>query len=424
MTKKQIFWGGLLLMHLAAFLWAITHTVVLRDSNEYWNAAINFSKNGTFYCFDMEQPIDFRGFTKRPPLYPLFLWLVSKKWLVLLIQNGLSIFNIYLAFRIFTPSDLNFLSTRRFLLLCFITLFSFSQFIYTNLVMADLFLQTFTVLIVWLLIKSWEKLNGLRLLFLVGLVILALLTKPVVTFWIYFLPVFAIAISIFQKKTFKTYVLFFLISLLPLVVYEETSKQNEKTTGLKHYSSISDINLLHYNTRYLLINKYGSAEKADEILAPLMVATPNKIAYTENASAIRKACKDLILDNKWRYLKIHPGRFDLYQFLKIDSDDKSGLMEKSMKSDGGLVSYVKKQPIILLLALLLVFCFNLVKLFFFVRFTFNKQQNLATRIIILAAVLYFVGITGPIGASRFLLPVLPFFMLGVLGQGKTKIEAN
>jgi len=434
MTKKRIFWGMIVFLHVVAFVWAITHNVTLRDSEEYWNAANSFSANGSFYCFDLEKPIDYRGFTKRPPLYPFFLWIISTKWLVLLLQNGLSFFNIFLASSIFALPALNFISTRRFVLLCCIVLFSFSQFIYTNLVMADLFLQTLTVLGVYLLIKSWQKLNIKILGALVGIVTLAILTKPVATFWIYAFPLVIIWISIKQKNRIWHSIAFALVAITPIIVYQGVRLNNEQTTGLKHFSSIRDINLLHYNTRYLLINKYGNAEKADTLLAPLMVLTPDKGSFVENTLAIRKACKGLLLDNKWRYLKIHfagafrmiidPGRFDVYHFLKIDRDDKSGLMENSMKSNDGLVSYAKQQPIALLLALLLVFCFNLIKLFFFVKFTFNKQINLATRIIVLAAVLYFVGITGPIGASRFLLPVLPFFMFAILGQGETNVDVE
>lgn len=426
MTKKQLFWVGALLLHIAAFIWAITHTVSLKDSNEYWNAAFNFSKNGTFYCYDLDQPLDYRGFTKRPALYPLFLWILGKKWLVLLFQNGLSLLNIFLAIRIFTTSEFNKISTKNFVLLLSITVFSFSQFIYANLVMADLFLQTLTILGVHYLIKGWQNLTPKTVIALLLVVIFAILTKPVATFWIYALPIAVLWMTIHQKKRIGKIALFTLLAFVPILVHQGVSIKNKELTGLKHFSSISDINLLHYNTRYLLINKYGDAGKADEILAPLMAATPDKNTFVENTLAIRKACKDLILDNKWRYIKIHtlgalrmlvdPGRFDLYQFLKVDADDKSGLMEKSMKSNGGLISYVKKQPMVLLFTLLLVLCFNLIKLFYFVKFTFNKNEKSATRIIVLAAVLYFVGITGPIGASRFLLPVLPFFIFAILGS--------
>ncbi len=438
MKKQHIFWALVVFMHLLAFGWATTNVISLRDSDEYLNAAASFSKNGSFYCFDDQKTIDFRGFTKRPALYPIILQLLEKHWFILLFQNLLSIFNLFIAFKIIGYKSFEDISKKGFLLLCLVMIFSFSQFIYANLIMADLLLQTFTLLIILALIKCWEKLNGLRLIFLVGLVILALLTKPVVTFWIYILPVVIVTLSIIQKKRFKTYVIFFMISLLPIVVYEEVSHHNEQITGLKHFSSISDINLLHYNTRYLLIKKYGNAQKADEILAPLMIETPDKETFTSNSLAIRKACKDLILDNKWRYLKIHtlgavrmlvdPGRFDLYQFLKVDSDDKSGLMEKSMKSNGGLVSYFKKQPLVLLLVFLMVFLFNIIKLFFFVKFIQNKQITLMSRLVVLGFVLYFVGITGPIGASRFLLPVLPLLVFATFyannDQFKDSIKAR
>jgi hypothetical protein len=401
---------------------------MLRDSIEYLNSANNWNLHKSFYCFNWEAPTDFRGFTKRPPLYPLFLWATGAtsdhKWLSLLIQNLLSLLNIALAIRLFhfkvgsfKPSKFRFVV---FLLAC---LFSVSQVIYANLIMAEILLQTVVMLLlhqVILVIKSNRSKNWVWSSLLV---IAGFLTKPVFLFFAFLLPMFWVFIQ-FRKRSLNYSGLIGLIWVLtPLFVIHFYSIQNRWVTGLYHFSSISVINLLHYNTRYMLLNKYGT-EKADSILDPLMIIPGTRQAFVFNNSQIRERCINYINENKFFYFKIHlggmirmmvdPGRFDVYQFFTLDKMETPGLMEKSITNIESIGSYLKSQSLMLLLLLLSILIFNILKLFCFGCFLLSKNISLLFRLLLFNTIFYFVFLTGPLGASRFLVPVLPLLLCSIL----------
>lgn len=425
MSQRQnlIFLFVMLLMHLGAFIWAVREQPQLRDSSEYLQAAHSFEKNGDFYCFDAREQTDMRGFTKRPPLYPIIIFLCRhQQSVVLFLQLLLSLVSIYLFQSwVLTLSKTTPFSSGAFILYLFTWIFSFSQFIYSGLIMADIWMQGFTLLLVYLAYQAFATPKPGYWVAMAGVVIAGFLLKPVMSLLVWAFPL--ALILRFYTLPRKLFVLL-PVALLPIFVLLLINRSNENNTGYRHYSSISNINLLHYNTRYTLMSAYGSAEKADSILAPLMIKTADKAVFRANNEAITKQCRKYLLEHWTTYLTLHvkgmarmmidPGRFDVYSFFNLDKDDTSGLMERSVSNKNYWLDYVKRQPLGWMALLVLILLFNLLKLYAFIRLVFWKGVPLLFRLIVLLAVLYFTGLTGPLGASRFLLPVLPVLAVSVL----------
>ena len=104
--------GVVFLAHALCFLLALYYRrIYMGDSAEYIYAAVNLRHLGILYSGNPALPIDISYLTQRPPLYPLFLGLVYSvqvnNWLVLVLQNLLSVANVLLARQIGLRLGLN-----------------------------------------------------------------------------------------------------------------------------------------------------------------------------------------------------------------------------------------------------------------------------------------------------------------------------
>jgi hypothetical protein len=181
------------------------------------------------------------------------------------------------------------------------------------------------------------------------------------------------------------------ITFIPLLFVLFTLHWNEQRTGLKQYSSISTINLLHYNAYTLLIHEKG-VKKADSIIDDISFQASQKISYKEQQQFKNNAAKTLIFSELGPYIYLHmrgailcildPGRFN---------------------------SFIN--PLGLLLMGLLI-C-NFIKLIIAIRFIFLKGVNIANKFLLLLFPIYILILTGPIGSSRFAMPIIPIY-LGII----------
>jgi len=212
--------------------------------------------------------------------------------------------------------------------------------------------------------------------------------------------------------------------LLPFFIFVFTSSLNYKNTGRFEYSSMTTINLVQYNARLTIADAYGydSAIAFSENKAFIIPRSKEEYAtYKEEANEI---CKNAILYNINSYIKIHllgsvkmvldPGRFDLYNYFGLSTENDS-VTEELLGSrydqainhlrDGGWV-------IIVFIALLGI---SLLKLagFLFSIGTIRKTWPL------FFVILYFMAVTGPVGAARLFLPVsVIFLIISILGLEK------
>jgi len=378
-----------------------------KDSHEYLLAGQNFWSNGHFYIYSFQEPFDFRGFTKRPPLYPLIISFFDS-WngldILRFIQNGLSFFSVFFFYKSISNWNKRFqIFSRKHVWVVLITiLLSTSQFIYSNLFMTEIWLQVFLMLTLSLsLRKSHSWLSFFFLIFLLcGLVLL----KPIALF----LP-FLFVLFVRPNMGYRSIFLF----IIPLILVVKISIGNQKKYGVLEYSSIAKINKVYYNTQ-LFIN--DTTDKAWKILDR---HPANKEDYAIWARQVNKFTSNLIEQNFFAYVWFHlkgflpffldPGRYDFSTWLKLKNQTSLLKVLHTSGLKGTMETLFASFSWWLLLFFAVLFG-NILKLFAWIYFLLSRSIELKNKILFLSIVLYFLVLTGPLGASRFALPLLPIFI--------------
>lgn len=407
---------GIIFLHLLFFGFQCYRMhLLLDDSIEYLNESKNIIK-GTFYCGNTDLPINFDFYTKRPPLYPLFLTFFSffsnNLFLVILFQQLISIFNLYFIRRIATR--LGYKKDKDWLFLCLL-LISPSQFIYSNLIMSEVIFQFFLLLLLheFILFTQFHYINSIIRfsLFLIA----AILTKPVL--YVFTIPAFLLFAFFAWKNKKPIYLLPALMPFLFILLYQYW---NYERTGVFHYSSIQTINLVHYNTYFFQLNQKGESAAnlwldSTEIVANRIQSYPERIRFLQGEAS--KVLKEKPISYLLFHLKgifrffIDPGRFDIVQFLRLEDSKTSGILHELNKSGWeNALSLLMKNGFWLLIVLLLIIIGNLIKIALFIRFLFQKNISLLIRFFVALLVFYIAFMTGPLGASRFAMPLLPILL--------------
>lgn len=417
----------LIVLHAVFFVKQVfVQNTLLQDSKEYLFAADNLIQKQTLYAWNLNHAYNEDWLTKRPILYPLiltvfkFLSFGSDKLffiLLYLVQNCISIYCMFLVLKILDKLKI---SIRWPLAVLYLSL-SFSQYIYSNMVMSEIWLQLCMVGILYLLLCKPD--STIRLLQIGFLIVAGMLLKPVFQFAAIILPI-AYLIFHFKRYTLQR----FSICLIPIVFFLSVSYINLKRTGYFHYSSISTINLLHYNTYTTMMYKFG-VKSADSIIDQIHTDAQIKPTYKAEQLHIQKECTRLLKENLGTYAFLHmrgivfclidPGRFDFTQFFGLPHS-KNLLYESNQ--DGAVLRVFKSflNPLGILLGVLLVF--NAFRALNILIFPFRKNVGILTKIIILSIPAYILLLTGPIGTSRFFMPLIPIIFLIFTINFKKKTE--
>jgi len=407
-------------LHLLFFAFQLSQQqFFLADSNEYLLAAENWVEQGELYCGEWP-PERTDYFSKRPPLFPFILiglYLpVGSAILLLLIQNALSLFNLWLFTRILQQFSL---PSRIFnFLIPFLVLYP-AQMIYANFVMTELWLQACLLGMLWTLWQFWESQQGKYLLLYSALLTAAILLKPVM--YLFALVNVFVVMGLFIRK--KRHIHLATAALSPILTVLAVCSWNQARTGVFHYSSIQQINLLQYNAYYTLVNSEG-AEAAEQKINAITDRADQMEVYAERWNFIQSEAVEIITANLPAYLLLHakgvvnyfidPGRFDLYTFLgkeKREGKGKGLLYHYSEDGYKGIFTYLAKQPLLILAWLLLIALANVVKLLALIRFAWITNISWEKRLLLLLWIGYLGGITGPLGASRFAVPLFPLMLL-------------
>jgi hypothetical protein len=398
----------------------------LEDSKEYVQAAENLRAHGTLYCGEWEKrPHRTDFYSKRPPLYPLLLAGIGWPGSMVLLQNLLSLFNLWLMMRLLL--SLGFPRKRLLWALPFLLLYP-AQFIYSNLIMTEVLLQSLLLGMAWSLSHFVSQVRGKYLGIYVALLSLGILLKPVMYVFAFVHP---LLMGYFYLRKYRHKALL-PVAFLPLVVVLAYSGWNHSRTGAFHFSSIQSINLLQYNTYYTLLRAEGEAV-ADSVVDGIAARADRISSYPERQAYIRSASVEQLSQHPGAYLGLHlkgmahffidPGRFDLYSFLGLEKREGKGkglLYHYSQEGYRGVFNYLKTQPLGLLAWLLLIALAHAVKLLGGLRFAFRRSIPLDQRLLLGMWVLYLAGLTGPLGASRFAVPVFPLLLIMALlgAEGK------
>ncbi len=399
----------LIVYHFVLFFSLSNQPVLLRDSEEYISSSKSFEINKTFYAGPQSAEVDYRLYSKRTPFYPIVLYTFRSLNLhlnfVYLLQLFLGLFNIYLA--LILLKQLIKKHSLAYIFLAFFILLTPSQFIYSQFIMADLWLQSFIMICIVSFAFYIKSKKSIWLISLILFSTLAALTKPIFLLASFVISLYSLIIVIKQNHS----KLLTILVIIPFLSWFAICKQNEKLTEVFHYSSIGYINLLHYNTNLYLNKAIGKAE-TEKLLEPLMIVPHTKYEFKENYNQVNKVCKEALLSHIRGYFLYHckgvayffldPGRFDIYNFLRIEEKNSTGFLHKGT-NESRLKSMFNEHPIVSI-SLVLIFIINVLKTFGFLGFLWLQRKN---RLAWAGAIVifYIAFLTGPLGASRFALPV-------------------
>jgi len=433
MFKKKsdvIFTIGLIFIHLLFFIFAVYNNnyyfaglkFEITDSFQYLTEAKNIVEQGVFYCGDLNKPINFDFYTLRPPIYPLFLSLFylfkAPLFVIIFFQNIISITSIYLVRK--TLFLFNY-KTKYDVIFVILLALTPSQFIYANTIFSEVVFQFFIVLMLrnaLLFIYFKEK---KYLIWYSLALILAAFTKPVMYLFIFPSLIYMLFLSYKIKKWHPV-----ILSILPVFAILLMLSWNYKRTNKYQYSSIQTINLLNYNTRLFLMSKKGYAY-ADKFIDSIHNNADEIQDYAKRTTYLNTASQNILSNNFIGYGFYHlkgsilatldPGRYDISNFFLLNTKNvkQKGILYHI--NNGGIFSVLKflinTYSIPLLLFLGLILFLNVFKLLSLVLFVFNKRINLNFKIIVLGLLLYIILLAGPVGASRYFMPLVPL-IIGVI----------
>jgi 4-amino-4-deoxy-L-arabinose transferase-like glycosyltransferase len=416
-VKNRFFLISVIFLHLSFFLWQFFHgNYFLKDSFEYLQATANLKSDFLLYCGDLTKPLNYELFTKRPPVYPLFLaacQLVSTSLIfVLILQNLFSIAGIYLVRQMLLKYGY---SAKYDLLFIILLLVTPSQFIYANLIMSETLLQFLIILMVWFFVKYLNERRHIYGLFYTAILSLCVLTKPVFVYFVFVNVLCFLWISI-KRATAKP----LLISLIPLILLLTYQYRNYRQTGVFEASSIVTINLLDYNAYFFLVKTHGQ-QAADSAILNIDSLSKVRGTYKEEIAFKKQQATAIIMKQPVSYALFHtegiagffldPGRFDLVNFFNLKSEKINGLLYQINKVGlKGALAFLVKHTFVLLLFLTLIFLFNTFKFLCFVFFIIRLNSNKYLKGFVLFLILYVAFLTGPLGASRFMMPLLPLYI--------------
>ncbi|WP_139924617.1 hypothetical protein [Hymenobacter sp. DG01] len=420
-------WAGLVLLHLAALGWQLRRQQpYFPDSGRYVQAAHNLRTHGTLYAESLAGPaLRPQEFTIRPPAYPLLLLLTGGDaagrlpLATLLLQNALSLLNLGLVLRWLAETRLR---QRQWGLVLLLAATAPAQFIYANVLMSELLLQTSVVVLWRALLAFGQPARPTRAFAVAALAAAAaLLIKPVFFPAAALLLVLGLAVGWHRKRPVLV-----VWGAVPMVAALLWMSRNEARTGYFHYSSITEINLLRYNVRGVLQATEGPAA-AESFVRSTLADSERLPTFQAQQHYIQQAGTAVLWRHPLAYAGQHlrgmlnffldPGRFDLVYFLGLRETTSPGLLHQlNQRGYPALWEYVRHLPLGLLAGLGVVLAANLARLVLALRFLVNGRYSLVSRWLLLVLVGYVAFLTGPLGASRFMVPVLPLW-LAAAGAG-------
>jgi hypothetical protein len=411
------FLAVVVLAHIACFLLACLYRrVYMGDSFEYIYEAVNIRDAFFFYSGNPVLPIEPEYMTQRQPLYPMFLMLVYlftvNNWVVLVLQNVLSIFNIW-----YLRNSLFIMGYQprydRYLLL--LALAYPIQFIYASTIAPEILLQTFVLLYIRQMILMVMHRKGSHALWASLALIAGLFVKPVLYPFVVVHLVLLVLCAIRNKLNIARS---FGIGALPLLAVLMYNGWNYERTGKFHFSSNQGFNAIFYYYNYYSDTK--GVSEAREFLNNERAKLAAMPVYKDRYDAANARGIALLKENFMPYMAYHlkhsarffiePGKAEIDLF--TGKLTYGGLYSKQgegffatikSKGIGGLVDYVQRNPSLPIA--LVVLLFNVLRLIGVVMFMFTKKVLLPVRLFLLLMFGYFAITTGPIANTHYFMPI-------------------
>ncbi len=416
----------LLAVHAVYFLLALYYKRIYNgDSFEYIYAAVNLKENLFFYSGNPAMTIEPEYMTFRTPLYPLLLAAVYtfalNNWLVLALQNLLSVWNIMLArsmlFRFGYKPKYDWL-----LLLLVITWPA--QFIHANTVEPEILLQSCVLLYVYQLLAFFKERKtrfawGMSLALVGGLFV-----KPVLYPYTALHLLLMLFLAFRQQTGLHRQAQQLLTALLPVIAIISYNAWNASRTGKFHFTSNQSFNAIYYFYYYKSATEGIPA--AQEFLRKERATMAAMPVFKDRYDYANERGKALLKEHMAGYIPYHlkhsmrffvdPGKGDIDLFTgrltygRLYSDQTRGFRAYIQEYGWwqGVIRFAGDQPSVWLAGV--VFLFNLVKLVGLVLFAINRRIPPGVRIFVLLFLAYFAVLTGPISTPRYVLPVSLLYM--------------
>lgn len=423
-------WVVLVSAHVVALWWALASGGwSFPDSGRYVQAADNLRLHGELYARpwtagQVPQGQAVQEYTIRTIGYPLMVLglrgELGKPVLLLVGQGMLSMLNIGFILgwwaRHVRPK------TQHWILAVLGVLTFPAQIIYASTVMSEVPLQS---VVLALAVMGGNFITTGKTKYVAGVVacvIVALLLKPV--FYPFVIVVASLGLWVAWQRRQPRLALWGMIPVLVVGLYMQW---NEQRTGYFHFSSIADINLLHYNAAGVVRQVEGPVAEEHWVVDVLQEAgkQPN---FAARQRVIQMRAGAVLWAHPVVYARQHiqgmgalwldPGRFDISQFLGLGTPAGGGLLAQVRA--GGMIQALQTLPLGLLSALGIILLANVARLVLAVRGFGRLRTEVPVlrygRWVVVGLLLYVALLTGPLGAARFLVPVWPLlFGLALVG---------
>ena len=422
-------WAVLGLLHAAGFAWTLhSGRWNFPDSERYRQAAVNLVEQRQLYARPWPASAPHgqavQEFTIRPFGYPVVLACLGSDqkcpWLVLLVQGciSFSILGWLLNWwaRVAIPLPRHWLGAMGLIV-------GFpAQVVYANAVMSELWLQVTLFVVVTNILFQYktgrERYGWGAAVAIVAALLLKPVCYPLALVWL-------VGEGWVAWKHRRTSLV--LAALLPLVVVISYMRWNEQRTGYFHFSSIAEINLLHYNAAGVVRRLQGV--QVEEAWVARVLRTANaRTDFATRQRFIQRQADSVLLAHPFVYagqhllgmgtLLLDPGRFDICEFLGLSLLPGGGLLAL-VRAEGWLHA-LRHLPMGLLLLLTGLTVGNGVRLGMAInglrRLRHGPSHWRLAGWLAVGIIGYLALLTGPLGAARFLVPAWPLLLgLALLG---------
>jgi hypothetical protein len=415
--KDKTFIGIILLVHVLFFILARFYKhIYMGDSFEYIYEALNIRNHLFFYSGNPAMPIMPEYMTQRQPLYPLFLlgvYLFSiNNWIVLILQNALSICNIWYTRKVLLNVGYN--NKYDWLLLLLVVAYP-SQFINANTIAPDILLQTFTLLYAGSFIRLFQKKQLIYAMRMSLFLICGFLVKPIL--YPFVIPHIIILLIATARHSCSLQRLL-LVAIVPLCAVLAYNYWNYTRTDKFHFSSNQAFNAVFYYYPYVKA-QYGK-DSAEHFLMKERLEIAAIPEYKDQYDYANSVGVSLLKDNFISYMLFHlkhsarifiePGKAEMDLFTgrltygRLYNGPETGFYA-TWKNKGmpGMGDYLKHNPS--MPAVILVLLFNCIRLIGLILFFFSRRIHWLIRSFIFILVSYFAVAAGPIANTRYFLPV-------------------
>jgi hypothetical protein len=389
-------------VHLAAFCYGVSRPEVrwMADTAEYLSAGRNLLHNGVLYAGDLSsQPLDPALYSRRPPLYPVFLAVAEQ------LPGGLHAAAFLQLVLTFTVAFLAYRLTRRLLPERFerwavavpaLVLLYPTQVIYSQILMSEILLQFCLTVAAFELTRYLREGKVAALWSANGALALAPLVKPVMVF--FWVPNLAFLWWIHRRSGLRRWCV---PALLPLLLVVAWSCRNLYWTGSFHFSSMAanQAKVLVQGPEPLDSRGKDLGDDYKRLLSQFLQQITAQPARFVRAQM--RGMGSFFLD---------PGMFDLYEFLNRERPFSLGQI---IFSEGQVRRIPADLPASVLTYLTGLTLLNLFVVVGFLLFCFLQPVRLpAAKWFLVLIVVYMAVVVGPIGRSRYRLPVEPFLFIG------------